>query len=70
MSRLILFGFGMYLLLPVAVLFAFFWFVDVLMTHAEARDSEQTTRVAKDWRPEIPDCDAPLWDRIREGCDD
>ena len=43
------------------------WVIQAVKAHAE-RPRPQV--VAKDWRPDIPQCDKPLWDRIREGCDD
>jgi len=58
---------GAYMLFPVLVLFGLLWFFDTLRTHAEMRDAAQPDTMA-DWRPEIPQCDQPLWDRIRDRC--
>jgi hypothetical protein len=58
---------GAYMLLPVLLMFAVLWFFDTLRTHAEMRDAAQTATIA-DWRPEIPQCDQPLWERIKDRC--
>lgn len=58
---------GAYILFPVVVIIGLLWFVDTLRTHAEQRDAEQPDTMA-DWRPDIPECDEPLWERIKDRC--
>lgn len=57
----------MFLMWPIFVTAGVLWFVDFVKTNARAPVVQAEP---KDWRPTIPHCDKPLWDRIREGCDD
>ena len=59
--------FGAWLMLPVVVLFGLMWFVDTLQTHAEERMMQQPD--TQGWSPpRIPQCDKPLWERIKDRC--
>jgi hypothetical protein len=62
---------GLYILFPVAVLFAVLWLADVLISHDELkqlRQAEQSAIIPRPIGPEIPQCDKPLWDRVKDGC--
>lgn len=62
-------GAMIFFLWPLLVAGGLMWFYDFVKTNAPSRVQNEAIPY-RDWRPEIPQCDKPLWDRIREGCDE
>ena len=56
-----------WMLSPLLLAGGLMWFYDYVKANAP-RPAVQAQPT--DWRPDIPQCDKPLWERITEGCNE
>jgi hypothetical protein len=64
---------GALMLFPLTIVALLAHFVLFLKTHAEERQLEREAnrpQVSEHYGPEIPECDKPLWERIKDRCQD